>query len=294
MERDNTDLSTRRRTIHKALFALLAAPTALLGVFLVLPMLGLFRSSFYEGSGPMGSGWTLAQYAKFASDSYYIQVLMDTIGFGLAATLISLVIGFPVGYALARMPPEKRRWRLLVVIMPLTLSLVVVVFGWLVILGRTGLFNTLLVGLGLLESPQRLLFSRGAVLLVLVQQFLPFMILSIMSVVTQISPDLEQASANLRANRFRTFRRVVLPLAIPGILAGSTLVFILTVSAFITPRLIGGSRIQMIGSLIFEQVLTVLNWPFAAALSFMLLALTLGITALANAVFAVRMSSRTI
>jgi putative spermidine/putrescine transport system permease protein len=135
------------------------------------------------------------------------------------------------------------------------------------------------------------LFNRTAVLVVLVQQFLPFMILSVMSVVAQINPVLEQAAANLRANRFVTFRRVVLPLAMPGILSGLTLVFILTASAFITPRLIGGPRIQMVGSLIYQQVLTILNWPFAAAMAFILLVITLAVTWLANVALAVRLES---
>jgi putative spermidine/putrescine transport system permease protein len=128
-------------------------------------------------------------------------------------------------------------------------------------------------------------------LVVLVQQFLPFMILSVMSVVIQINPVLEQAAANLRANRFVTLRRVVLPLAMPGILSGLTLVFVLSTSAFITPRLIGGPRIQMVGSLIYQQVLTILNWPFAAAMAFILLVITLAVTWLANASLAVRLDS---
>lgn len=204
----------------------------------------------------------------------------------------SLVIGFPVGYSLGRLRPDERRWRLIIVILPLTLSLVVVVFGWLVILGGNGVVNFTLVGLGLIDSPQRLLFNRVAVLVVLVQQFLPFMILSVMSVVVQIDPVLEQAAANLRANRFRTFRKVVLPLAMPGILVGVTLVFILTVSAFITPRLIGGARVQMIGSLSFEQVLVILNWPFGAAMSFILLVITLALIVTVNTLLAVRFMGR--
>jgi len=271
---------------------LLAAPLTLLLVFLVVPILGLLRSSFYEGSGPAGSGFTFAQYGKFLLDSYYLTVLAETIGFGLASAFVSLLIGFPVGYSLARLPPEKRRWRMVLVILPLTLSLVIVVFGWIVVLGNTGLLNSLLVGLGVIDAPKRLLSNRIAVLVVLVQQFLPFMILSIMSVVSQISPVLEQAASNLRANRFTTFRRVILPLSMPGILSGLTLVFILSVSAFITPKLIGGSRIQMVGSLIYEQVLTVLNWPFAAAMSFILLALTLVVTFIANTALAVRFTSK--
>jgi putative spermidine/putrescine transport system permease protein len=261
--------------------------------FLVAPLVGLFRASFYPGDRPFGqAGFSLIQYSRFLSDNYYLGVLAETIGFGVVAALVSLILGFPVGYSLARLRPEKRRWRLIIVILPLTLSLVVVVFGWMVVLGRSGVINSLLIGFGLIESPQRLLFNRIAVLVVLVQQFLPFMILSIMSVVAQIDPVLEHAAANLRANRFRTFRRVILPLAIPGILVGLTLVFILTTSAFITPRLIGGARVHMVGSLIFEQVLVILNWPFGSAMSFILLVLTLGVTVAMNALLAVRFIGR--
>ena len=275
--------ATRRRLL------LLAPALLFLTIFLVLPMLGLFRTSLYPGDRSFGaSGFSLHQYVKFLGDSYYLGVLAETISFGIAAAFASLVVGFPIGYSLARLPPEKRRWRLIVVILPLTLSLVVVVFGWLVVLGRTGLANAILMGLGLVDEPQRLLFNRTAVLVVLVQQFLPFMILSVMSVVTQISPALEQAAANLRANRFTTFRRVVLPLAMPGILSGLTLVFILSASAFITPRLIGGARVQMVGSLIFEQVLAILNWPFGAAMAFVLLVLTLAVTIGVNTALAGR------
>ena len=269
------------------LLLLLLPLAAFLFAFLVLPMLGLLRTSFLPGERSFGAtGFSFEQYVKFLGDGYYLGVLAETIGFGLAAAFVSLVLGFPVGYSLARLPPSKRRWRLIIVILPLTLSLVVVVFGWLVLLGRNGLVNSVLVGLGVFETPQRLLFNRAAVLVVLVQQFLPFMILSIMSVVTQISPALEQAAANLHANRFTTFRRVILPLAMPGILSGMTLVFILSASAFITPRLIGGSKVQMVGSLVFEQVTAILNWPFGSAMAFVLLVLTLVVTIGTNAALA--------
>jgi putative spermidine/putrescine transport system permease protein len=269
------------------LLLLLLPLAAFLFAFLVVPMLGLLRTSFLPGERSFGAtGFSFEQYVKFLGDGYYLGVLAETIGFGIAAAFVSLVLGFPVGYSLARLPPSKRRWRLIIVILPLTLSLVVVVFGWLVLLGRNGLVNSVLVGLGVFETPQRLLFNRAAVLVVLVQQFLPFMILSVMSVVTQISPALEQAAANLHANRFTTFRRVILPLAMPGILSGMTLVFMLSTSAFITPRLIGGSKVQMVGSLVFEQVTAILNWPFGSAMAFVLLVLTLVVTIGANAVLA--------
>ena len=154
---------------------LLLAPLVItLGAFLVLPLFWLLRASFLPGQRLLeGSGFTLAQYTRFFSDAFYTSVLLETFAYGLIIALISLVIGFPVGYSLARLPPLARRWRMIIVIMPLTLSLVVVVFGWLAILGRNGLVNSILLGLGAIETPQRLLFNRAAVIIVLVQQFLP-------------------------------------------------------------------------------------------------------------------------
>jgi putative spermidine/putrescine transport system permease protein len=265
----------------------------LLTFFLVVPLLGLAGSSFLPGDHLLeGSGFTLKHYARFFKDSFYTSVLIETFVDGLIVSLICLVLGFPTGYSLARLPALARRWRTIIVIMPLTLSLVVVVFGWLVILGRTGAINALLVNLGIFSSPQRLLYNRSAVIIVLVQQFLPFMILSVMSVVTQINPVLEQAAANLRANRFVTFRKVIIPLAVPGILVGFNLVFVLSISAFITPRLIGGDRVSMIGSLIYQRIMAELNWPSGAAMACVLFVAGLGFTAAINALAASRFVMR--
>lgn len=267
---------------------LLLAPMVLLLVgFLVVPLLGLLRSSFLPGNRLLeGTGFSLKQYLIFFSDSYYSSMLLETFVDGLVVTLICLAIGFPTGYSLARLPLFARRWRMLIVILPLTLSLVVVVFGWLIVLGRNGLLNALLVNVGILSTPKTFLFSRPAVVIVLVQQFLPFMILSIMSVVTQIDVVLEQAAANLRANRFATFRRVIIPLALPGVIVGFNLVFVLSISAFVTPRIIGGSRVAMIGSLIYERMMAELNWPSGAAMAVVLFICGLGFTAALNSLAA--------
>jgi putative spermidine/putrescine transport system permease protein len=257
--------------------------TVLLLAFLVLPLLFLGRTSLYPADRSFGAaGWSLRHYAKFFGDPFYLAVLGETVLYGLIVALVTLVVGFPLGYSLARMPARGRRWRVALVILPLTLSLVVNVFGWLVILGGSGLVNRTLLALGLVDAPLRLLFNRVAVLAVLAHTFLPFQVLSIMSVVAQIDPALEEAAANLRAGWWTALRRVVLPLAWPGIVGGSTLVFILTISAFVTPRLVGGPRAQMLGSMIYEQIIVVLNWPFGAAMSFILLALVLGLIAVAN------------
>ncbi|MHC1948370.1 ABC transporter permease [Bradyrhizobium sp. UFLA06-06] len=280
-----------RRLLNLVL--MLAPMVLLLTGFLVVPLLGLLRASFLAGNHLLeGSGFTLSHYFHFFSDSYYSSVLLETFVDGFVVSVICLLIGFPTGYSLARLPSLARRWRTIIVIMPLTLSLVVVVFGWLIILGRNGLVNSLLVSLGIFSSPKILLFSRPAVLVVLVQQFLPFMILSVMSVVTQIHPVLEEAAANLRANRFVTFQKVVVPLALPGILVGFNLVFVLSISAFVTPRLIGGGRVAMLGSLIYERIMTELNWPSGAAMAFVLFVGGLGFTAALNALAASRFVMR--
>lgn len=262
----------------------LCSPLGLvLVLFLAIPILSLLRASFYEGDRSFNaSGLSLEHYLRFIGDPYYLGVLLDTLGYGLATAGLCLLLGFPTGYALARMSPRRRRWCIIIVILPLTLSLVVVVFGWLVILGRQGLVNSILVWLGLVERPVQLLFNATAVVIVLAQQFLPFMVLSVMSVVSQVDPALEEAAASLRANRRTTFRRVIIPLALPGILSGFTLVFVLSVSAFITPRLVGGYKVQMLGSLIYEQIIVLLNWPFGAAMSVILFVVTLTITLATN------------
>lgn len=263
--------------------ALLAPALLCVLLFLLIPAGIVLRLSFYPGTTSIGAeGYTLAQYLKFFGDSLYLSVLGETVAYAVIVCLACLVLGFPVGYSLARQSPAKRRVRMLMVIVPLTLSLVVVVFGWLVLLGRQGLINNILVSLGIVSSPQQLLFNRTAVVVVLVQQFLPFMILSVMNVVMQIDPVLEQASTSLRADRARTFMKVIIPLSTPGILSGLSLIFVMAISAFVTPRLIGGPRAQMVGGFIYDQILSTSNWPFGAAMAFILLAVAFGLMAALN------------
>lgn len=264
-------------------FFLLLPALGLVGIFLVLPLVFLGRTSFYDSTRPWEThGWSLRHYEAFFGDGFYLSVLGETIAYGVIVAIGTAIVAFPVAYSLARAGPSSRRWLLAIVVLPLTLSLVVNVFGWMVILGRSGPVNQVLLTLGIVDRPIQLLFSRGTVLLVLGHTFLPFQILSIMTVISQIDPVVEEAAASLRANRWSTLTRVVVPLAWPGILAGSTIVFMLTISAFITPRLLGGASVQMLGSLIYEQVMVVLNWPFGAALSLVLLAIALAVAALAG------------
>jgi len=252
---------------------------------LVLPLGYLLRVSFLPSGEVVGhaSGLSFQNYLRIFGDPFYRLVLRETLETGVLVTLLTLALGFPLGHSLARQRGNKRVWRTGLVLLPLTVSLVVNVFGWLVILGNLGLVNQILAYTGLADAPLKLLYSRTAVTVVLTQIALPFQVLSVMSVVANIDPSLEEASANLRASRPKTFFTVILPLAWPGIVAGSTLVFMLTVTAFVTPQLVGGVRTHMIGPIIYEQMIVVLDWPFGAALAVVLLLMSLGTLLLGHA-----------
>jgi putative spermidine/putrescine transport system permease protein len=273
----------RRLTLKRSL--LLAPAVALIVAILAFPILSLIRASLATGSGTNAfRGWTLAHYGEFFRDPLYLQVVGETLLYGVIVTVATAVIAFPMAYALARGTPQGRRIGLSILLLPLMLSFIVSIFGWIVILSRGGLLNNVLTSLRIIDEPLRLMYTRGAVLFVLAYTFFPFQVLSILSVVAQIDPVLEQAAASLRANRWTTYRRVIIPLAFNGIMAGSLIVFMATISAFATPRLIGGSRIQMLGALIYQQIVVVLNWPFGATMSVVLLVVVIALVAAITAV----------
>lgn len=268
----------RRLTFKRSL--LLAPAVALIVSVLAFPIASLIRTSFATGNGTNAfNGWTLAHYGQFFHDAFYLQVVARTLLYGVIVTVATALVGFPLAYALARAAPRDRRLGLSILMLPLMLSFIVSIFGWIVILSRGGLMNTVLIALGLIDQPLRLLYSETAVLFVLGYTFFPFQVLSILGVITQIDPVLEQAAASLRASRLVTYRRVIIPLAFKGVASGSVIVFMATISAFATPRLIGGSRIQMLGALIYEQIVVVLNWPFGATMSVVLLVIVVALVA---------------
>jgi putative spermidine/putrescine transport system permease protein len=256
----------------------LSLPAAIaLGLFCIAPLLYLARYSFfvYDPMDPLARGATAANYAKFLGDPYYLGVLGQTFAVALAVTAASLVLGFPVAYGLARM---RSRWRavcLVLIISPLYVSAVVRAYGWLVILGDAGLVNGILTALGLIQRPVRMMFTPWAVIVALTEVALPFMILTLTSVLQRIDPALEEAAANLGAKPWRVFTEVVLPLSMPGVVAGSMLVFILAAGSYVTPALTGGKRVKMLVTEVYQQMTAIYNWPFGAAISFILLVLTL-------------------
>ena len=269
--------------------AALVLPAALLVLaLLVAPMAMLFRISLnqYSPTQLMIEALSPENYLRALADPYYREVLATTMGVALSCTVIALLLGFPAAYWLARM---ESRWKSLAVILtlfPLLVGNVVRAAGWMALLGRDGAINASLMGLGLIGEPLTLLYTRGAVILGIVAVVAPYMILTLASVIEAIPRQVEEAAANLGAGPLTGFRRVVLPLALPGVAAGSVLVFILCMNAYATPVLLGGPQFKMMAPAVYDQFVKGTNWPFGAALAFVLLVVTLTLTVAGSAVLA--------
>ena len=231
---------------------------------------------------PEMSTWSLGQYAKFFTDPFNLSILRDTLWLGVKATAVCLVFGYPLAWLCVRVPSPWQSVLLFVVVLPVVTSVVVRTFAWIVILGRQGVLNALLLRLGLVDEPVRLLFTEVGVVMVLAQVQLPLMVLPLLATLTRIDPNLADASSALGAGAWRTFRRVTLPLSVPGVIAGCILTYAACVTAFITQTLIGGARLIYMPLHIYQQALGANNWPFAAAVSVIFMGAVLGVVFLLN------------
>lgn len=248
----------------------LAAPgILLLVIFFVLPLSTLLRESVM--SPVMG----LQNYAKVFTSDLYLTILWRTVRLAGLVAALTLLLGYPVALTLSRLSGRMALLLTLAVMIPLWTAVLVRAYAWIVILQRNGLLNEALQALGLTSAPLRLLYTEGAVILATTHVLLPFMILSIFSVLRTIPPDLDRASANLGASAFATFRHVTLPLSLPGIYSGVLMVFILALGFYITPALLGGPETLLMATLIGQQTTETLDWGLAGALSVSLLVLTL-------------------
>ena len=275
---------TRRRRLLWLLPAALLAPALTLLVFaFVAPLVTMAVYSFYEArpGGVMIPAFTLTNYRRFLLDPFHLTILWRTLVLGAWVTAWSLVLGYPVAYTLARIRSRRLRGGLVTLLLvPLMTSVVVRSYGWMILLAGNGVVNTLLVGVGLVEQPVQLLFNTTGVVIALVAILMPYMVLTLVPVIQNIDPNLEQAAQSLGASRWRVFRDVVLPLSMPGVAAGAVLVFVLAIAAYATPRLVGGSRLLVMPIFVYDQALALLNWPFGAATSFILLLIVSGLLAI--------------
>jgi putative spermidine/putrescine transport system permease protein len=244
-------------------------------------MLPISFRPYVPGQG-IGDTFTLQHYVRFVTDDYYLEIFGRTILLGTTVTLLTLVIGYPLAYYLARTTSRWRSWLTILVVFPLLLNLVVRTFGWIALLANRGLVNEMLAGLGWIETPIRLMFNFTGLLIGLTHIFLPFMVLMLVGAIQTIDRSVEDAARVLGANWGSTFLRVTLPLSIPGILSGSILVFVLTISALVTPRLLGGPTYKVMSTLIYDQFLALLNWPAGSAMAVLLTAMVIGLIGLSS------------
>ena len=226
----------------------------------------LLSVSFYANATMLTWG-TVGQYVQALGDPFNVGVLWDTLILGVKATAICLIFGFPLAWIIARAPPRWQGLLIFLVILPILTSVVVRTFAWVVMLARRGIINETLLSLGIIDSPLRLLFDETGVLIVLAQVQMPLMVLPLLTSLQRIDPNLTDASAVLGAGQWRTFRKVILPLSVPGMIAGCILVYAACVTAFVTQTLIGGARNIYMPLFIFQESMDLQNWPFAAALS---------------------------
>jgi putative spermidine/putrescine transport system permease protein len=268
------------RAARAASFGLTLPATLVVVAVLGLPMVLLFRYSLnqYDRYDMMAEAFTLANYASIFSDAFFRNVLLRTIYIAAISTAITLVLAFPVAYFIARAPARWKSLLVICVVFPLLVGNLVRAAGWMAVMGNAGFLNQLLLGLGAIAEPLEILYTPTAVVTGIVAVVLPFMILSLQSVLENIDPSLEEAAGNLGARPITTFRRVILPLALPGVIAGTALVFILCMNAYATPVLLGGPRFHVMGPQVYQQIVGQSNWPFGGALAFILMGTTLVLT----------------
>lgn len=246
----------------------------LLLVFFLFPVARMLAFSL--------EGGTLDWYAKALGEGLYLRVMWNTFEIALLVTACCLLLGYPVGFLMATTTPFWATLGFIFVLLPLWTSVLVRTYAWMVLLGRNGVINRTLMESGLTSDPIPMLHNFSGVLIGMVHVLLPYMVLPVYGAVRRVDPSVVAAAAGLGASTGRIFWRVYLPLTLNGIFAGSVLVFVLSLGFFITPALLGGGRVMMIAVLIEQQVREALNWPFAAALSAVLLAATLAVYAVAQ------------
>ncbi len=245
--------------------------------FASLVVVALYSVYRFGGAGVFEHTFTLENYRAVVTDAFYREIFLRTLGMGLLVVAIALVTGFPLAVVIVR---GQRRWRILLtvlVLLPLMTSAVVRSYGWTLLFADSGFFmHTLNDVLGVVGiGPVRLQFSYIGTSIALAEVLLPLMVFSLAGALQQVDPDIEEAARSLGASRLRVLRDVLLPLAAPGVFAGCLLVFVLSISAFPTPQLVGGAQTQVIATLIYSQATTVFNWPLSSAMSLVLMVIVL-------------------
>jgi putative spermidine/putrescine transport system permease protein len=259
----------------------LAIPLAgFFALFFLAPLALLVLISFFADVEMTRFG--LGQYARFLLDPFSLAVLGSTLWLGAKVTALCLLLGYPIAWTYVRSPRWLQGLLMMIVILPLLTSVVVRTFAWIVILGRQGIVNNALLALGLSDTPLRLLYTETGVVVALAQVQMPLMVLPLITALSRVEPNLQDASAALGAGAWRTFLKVTFPLTLPGVIAGCLLTFSAAITAFITQTLVGGGQMLFMPMYLYQQASTLNNWPFAAAIAIIFLVAVLAAVTLFN------------
>ncbi|MGE7368537.1 ABC transporter permease [Neorhizobium sp. NPDC001467] len=265
--------TARRKSFPFLLIALLLPMAIINFVAFVLPVIRLGMISFIESrsGGVLTNNYTLENYVDFFTDSFSFELVSNSLILGFGVTLITLCCAYPIALFLHRVSPKWRNMLFVITVSPLLVSSVVRTYGWMVILGDQGVVNGILMSSGVIDSPLRLTNNTLGVFTGMVEVLIPYMALSLIAGFGRLENVYEEAAASLGANRWTRFRRVILPLTAPGIALGCLLCFVLSISSFITPKLLGGGRVFLLATEIYDQAVIQLEWPTAAAISVIVL-----------------------
>lgn len=258
-------------------------------VFFVAPLALLVGYSFlgYAG-GEVVYRPTLANYAGLLGNAFYLRIILRTFAVAIVTTGVTVALGYPVAWQLARSSTRMRPLLVLAVVAPLLVGGVVRGYGWILILDDNGVINSLLLHLHLVHHPLKMLFNFFGVVVTMVEVLLPFFILPMIGAISNIDPAIERVALSVGASRLQTFLRVTLPLSLPGVAAGASIVFSLAASIFVIPQIIGGASYLMLSTLAYQQIGMVGNWPLGSTVSVVMLAITLTVLAVGNLLLARR------
>ena len=251
----------------------LLVPTSFLYIVtFFIPLITLLVMSFSRFEASVTTvGFYLDNYEKILTDGITLKIFFQTVELSLMITLFCLLLGYPVAMLMRRVGPKARLWILLLVVSPLLTSIIVRNVAWVLILGRSGMINDLLISWGLISKPLPLMYNTFGVVLAVVHVYLSFMVLPLFAALSSINNSLEEAAASLGAKPLSIFLNVTLPLSLPGIMAGCTLVFILSMGVYLTPVIMGGNFVVTLPMLIEDAVRNRYNWPEASAMALLLL-----------------------
>jgi putative spermidine/putrescine transport system permease protein len=259
---------------------LMGPTTIIVTLMFLLPLIIFLRSSLNEfvPGQFMKSAWTLESFQNFLTDPYYLNILWRTFYISLSSTLLSLVLGFPVAYFLVRTKSKRKSIIIMLIVFPLLVGNMIRNVGWIALFSGSGLVNRWMMSIGLIQEPMQILQTPFSVIIAITNVVLPYMVLTLQSVLERIDPALEEAAYDLGASRWTVMKSIVLPLGMPGILAGTLFVFVLSMNSYTTPLVIGGPKVQMMAPALYSQITQASNWPMGAAMALILIVFTLALS----------------